>query len=69
MFGYAPVVNSYKRIESIEFKKRLPRHFSRATRKERKILKKCLSWNPDSYMICTDNGLVDKIDTIYELEE
>jgi len=54
---------------SLSLKKRLPRHFSCATSKERKIIKKCLSWNPDSYMICTNKGLVEKIDTIYELEE
>lgn len=51
---------------SLSLKKRLPRHFSRATCKERKILKKCLSWNPDSYMICTDKGLAEKIETIHE---
>ena len=54
---------------SLSLKKILPRHFSCATSKERKIIKKCLSWNPDSYMICTDKGLVEKIDTVYESEE
>ena len=61
--------DSLKIPYSFSLKKRLPRHFSCATSKERKIIKKCLSWNPDSYMICTDKGLVEKIDTVYESEE
>ena len=54
---------------SLALKKRQRSHIRRSSYKESKILTKCLSWNPDSYMICIDKGLAYKIETIHEVEK
>ena len=51
----------------IFYEKKYIRKLKRACFAEENILKKCLSWLPDSYMICTKKGLeYDVIDSIEE---
>jgi len=50
---------------SLTLKKRTRKH-NHLSSKESNILKKCLSWNPNSYMICIDKGLAYKVETIHE---
>lgn len=51
---------------SLSLKKRTRKHNHHLSHKESNILKKCLSWNPNSYIICIDKGLAYKIETIHE---
>jgi len=54
---------------SLAFKKRRRRPIHHSSYKEMTVLTKCLSWNPNSYMICIDKGLAYKIETIHEVEK